>query len=759
MKNVYAAAFIFVAACLIFCIYRARKNKKTIAEVVKKLLSAAFLAVAANIVILLSENKTVCEVAYSVFFVCIDWVLYYMFLFTMEFSSIKKQKLVNMKLWGCLFGLDSASMLLNPFFHHAFSCTEVYNRYQELCFKPVQYGAYRVHLGICYLIILFGFIVLIYKSIKSSESYREKYVLVLFVFVFIVIGDATYVFTDKAINTSIIAFAVGGVIIYYYAVEFVPKELLKRTLTKVVQGMPDAILIFDEDGKCIHTNTKATALLETSGKTFPAVEKEFKEQYYEKLTDRPAGYEEDIVEEMTVRGLYLRSICHCLLDSKNNYMGCFFTIQDRTQEVKNLEKERYIANHDALTGIYNKQRFYQRVEQTLQENPGETYLMVCSDIRQFKLINDVFGPEKGDELLKSIADTIREYALPGDIYGRLESDRFGLLMKKSTFNEKIFSEKPASVARSIENCYTYPIRVCVGVYEITNRNLPVSGMCDRAFLAIGTIKDKYGQNVAYYDDALRRSVLREQELTGELAGAIATGQFRIYLQPQISAEGKVLGAEALVRWKHPVKGMISPADFLDVFEKNGSIVKLDRYVWELACRQLAKWAEKGREDLYISINISPKDFYFIDVCGVLQDLVKKYQVNPRCLKLEITETTVMANLEIQLNLIERLRKSGFIVEMDDFGSGYSSLNMLKDIRVDVIKIDMAFLGKTDNVNRAEKILKIIVELSRQLEIPVITEGVETEEQVKFLQSIGCELFQGFYFAKPMEVADFEQKYM
>ena len=221
----------------------------------------------------------------------------------------------------------------------------------------------------------------------------------------------------------------------------------------------------------------------------------------------------------------------------------------------------------------------------------------------------------------------------------------------------------------------------------------------------------------------------------------------------------MLGAEALVRWKHPVKGMISPADFIDVFEKNGSIVKLDRYVWELACRQLAKWAEKGREDLYISINISPKDFYFIDVCGVLQDLVKKYQVNPRCLKLEITETTVMANLETQLNLIERLRKSGFIVEMDDFGSGYSSLNMLKDIRVDVIKIDMAFLGKTDNVNRAEKILKIIVELSRQLEIPVITEGVETEEQVKFLQSIGCELFQGFYFAKPMEVADFEQKYM
>ena len=194
-------------------------------------------------------------------------------------------------------------------------------------------------------------------------------------------------------------------------------------------------------------------------------------------------------------------------------------------------------------------------------------------------------------------------------------------------------------------------------------------------------------------------------------------------------------------------------------KKNGMIVKLDQYMWEAACKQLRKWKDEGKKDMYISVNISPKDFYFMDVKQVLTDLVKKYNIEPQKLKLEITETAIMTNIDNPVEILDGLRKEGFIIEMDDFGSGYSSLNMLKDIYVDILKIDMAFLRKSSDEERGRKILKTMIQLAKDLEMPTITEGVETLEQVEFLKAMGCKMFQGYYFAKPMDVATFEEKYM
>ena len=201
-----------------------------------------------------------------------------------------------------------------------------------------------------------------------------------------------------------------------------------------------------------------------------------------------------------------------------------------------------------------------------------------------------------------------------------------------------------------------------------------------------------------------------------------------------------------------------PNEFIPIFEKNGLIIDIDRYIWEMACRILRKWKEEGRDDVYISVNISPRDFYFLNVYQIFVELVEKYDIDPQNLKLEITETAVVMDLKRQLELITRLRQTGFIVEMDDFGSGYSSLNMLKEIHVDVLKIDMAFLKKAKDEERSKKILQMIIGLSKQLGMPVITEGVETAQQVEFLAEMGCDIFQGYYFGKPMSVQEFEAKY-
>ena len=233
----------------------------------------------------------------------------------------------------------------------------------------------------------------------------------------------------------------------------------------------------------------------------------------------------------------------------------------------------------------------------------------------------------------------------------------------------------------------------------------------------------------------------------------------MYLQPLVRADRTLKGAEALARWVHPARGLIMPVNFISVVEKTGLISKLDEYMWELAARKLREWKDIGRDNLTISVNISAKDFYYTDLYKTFTGLVEKYGIAPGNLNLEITETVLMSDLQHHMETLTRLQDYGFVIELDDFGSGYSSLNMLKDITADVLKIDMLFLRETEHTVRNRIILQSVISMAKQLGMAVITEGVETEEQLESLKKMGCELFQGYYFSRPIAVEEFEQKYI
>jgi EAL domain-containing protein (putative c-di-GMP-specific phosphodiesterase class I) len=252
-------------------------------------------------------------------------------------------------------------------------------------------------------------------------------------------------------------------------------------------------------------------------------------------------------------------------------------------------------------------------------------------------------------------------------------------------------------------------------------------------------------------------LLLEHELSMQLPEALQGGQLVCYLQPQSDEDGVIKGAEALVRWMHPQRGLMMPAEFVPFFERNYMIVEIDQFIWEEACKILQKWMNEGREDMYISVNVSARDLESIDVYKTLMGLVEKYDLNPSMLKVEITEGTIMQNPLRQIKLIGKLRTAGFYVEMDDFGSGYSSISMLKDIEIDAVKMDMRFFGKTDHLDRSRKIIESMVNLLRDFEMTIIAEGVETKRQVDFLSSISCDIFQGYYFSKPVTVEEFERK--
>jgi len=296
------------------------------------------------------------------------------------------------------------------------------------------------------------------------------------------------------------------------------------------------------------------------------------------------------------------------------------------------------------------------------------------------------------------------------------------------------------------------------VYEVTDRRIPVSVMFDRAYMALMTIKNDMQKRVAYYDSNLREDMLWEQRIAGSIDVGLEQNQIVPYLQSQVLSDGTIIGAEMLARWQHPTEGFLKPRRFLPTLEKNGYVVRLDQFMWEQACRTIKRWEESGWDELYISVNISPVDFFFMDVVDEFCNLIKKYDVEPGKLRLEITENTMMYDAKRRIESIEKLREHGFMVEMDDFGNGFSSLNMLKDIPLDVIKIDMAFLEETRDEERAREILESMISLAKRLEIPVITEGVETKEQLDFLTEMGCDMFQGYYFSRAVPISEFEHRY-
>ena len=410
--------------------------------------------------------------------------------------------------------------------------------------------------------------------------------------------------------------------------------------------------------------------------------------------------------------------------------------------------------YDRLTGLYSKEFFYQQVRERLDTDTGREYTIVCSDIENFKLYNDTFGRKAGDRALRKGAETMRRL-LSGDVLcGRYGADCFLCLMTREmaqSIRENYLSGVYAELPERTEN-----ISVKWGIYEITDRSVPVEQMCDRALLAAKSVKGQYNRPFAFYDDALRGKLLREKAITDTMESALAENQFTVYLQPKYSLNNDSLaGAEALVRWIHPEWGFLSPGEFIPLFEKNGFISRLDQYIWERVCAILQRWKQAGYPELPVSVNVSRADIYQADLADTLLAIVKKYDVSPSSLHLEITESAYTENPAQIISTVETLRQQGFIIEMDDFGSGYSSLNMLNQMKLDVLKLDMKFIQSETAKPADQGILHFIVGLARWMNLSVVAEGVETRHQLDRLREIGCDYVQGYFFAKPMPEEEFE----
>lgn len=439
-----------------------------------------------------------------------------------------------------------------------------------------------------------------------------------------------------------------------------------------------------------------------------------------------------------------------LLAALGSYLG---TTRENAAVYAKLE---YRLNYDSLTKAYNRYGFYKNAQKLIKEHTDTEYCLILSDIKSFKLINEIYGENIADKILIDEVNIIRQKMKGNSVLGRLNGDIITMVIPKEYLSEKEFSDMIKLLSDRYSN-KNFRLHIYLGVYYIKDVNETIRQMVDKVSLVIMKSKGNMSNYILYYDENSYRNDIFKQQLIGEFETALNENQFCMYLQPQTDKDGNMLGAEALIRWNHPNMGLIMPGAFIECFEDAGLIYRLDNYIWEEAAKQLKIWKDSGY-NYYISVNISAKDFYHIDVYQTFKNLVSKYGIDTDKLHIEITETALSEDKQAAHKTIERLHDEGFIIEIDDFGSGYSSFNFLKDVCADVIKIDRVFLKKSSHEERGEQILRSIISLSHDIGMDVITEGVENVDQLSMLAKMNCDWFQGYYFSKPITVGDFEEKY-
>lgn len=417
--------------------------------------------------------------------------------------------------------------------------------------------------------------------------------------------------------------------------------------------------------------------------------------------------------------------------------------------------EEYFRWHDPLTRIWNRDYFHIKVEERLKNDLSQEYQLIVTNIESFKAVNELFGSQIGDKVLLCFVDCLRNTFKDQGLYARLWGDEFAVCFPKDLIS-------CMDLCRLFEHAFDslkldYEIKVYLGVYVIKDRSVPVELICDRANLALQQIKGNALQHYLVYNHSFRVEFLQEQRLMSELDGALENKQFEVYVQPIFSiSKNCPVSAEALVRWNHKEMGMIAPSRFIPILERNGAIAKLDRYVKECACCYLSDLKQSGFPDFPISVNVSRVNFFNPKLYVHILELTKKYDISSKNLRLELTEGVYVNNTTQLKDAISRLQDYGFTVMMDDFGTGYSSLNMLKDMPFDYLKIDMSFIRDLQKSSRVGIVMSHIVHMAKWLNMMVIAEGVEKQGEINYLKSIGCDLVQGYYYAKPMPYKEFKQ---
>lgn len=752
MRQIFFVIAFLMLATIGFCCFFLRRRDSDLKNELFFVNLAAFLTLIFEIFSLLNLNQKFSLFLNGLYFAGFDWLLLFLtsYLFVFTKTPIRAKSVVLFrKIVVAVATLDAISMILNIFTGFAFEITPFLLDGKFYCWNFKYHIAFFVHLGFCYVLSVLIFYGLLKKTIITNKFYRLKYAALFIIFALVVLLNVYWIQSDRKIDISVLFYGFFASLATYFSFFAEPKNVEARMLRLVTENINNGVLCFDLNKKCIYENKIARQF-------FPN-----EEAACDELEDFVSTGKEFLLRDLELFRDGLRIVLseefYVMRDLNHSLLGFFIFFEDVTGDLNLINQERFRSSHDSLTGLYNRSNFFLRAERILRVDLDAEWYFVCTDIVNFKFVNDLFGSKLGDKILRKEAEILQEITDAETVVGRISNDRFALVIKKGKFKPEIFERKFSELSSFLSG-YNYKIHFKVGVYEVSDLYESVNTMYDKAELAIRKNED-VEKILSFYSTSMMQNLVEEKNVVTSFEKALSENQFAMYLQPQISCKnGKCAGTEALVRWVHPEKGVLCPSSFVPILENAGLLYKLDLFIWEEAAKKLAEWKSRGI-DMHIAVNISAKDFYHLDLYKIFTELVQKYQIDAEKLKLEITETVFMHDIKLHTSILSKLQSAGFSIEMDDFGSGYSSLNMLKNLTVDILKIDMFFLRNSQNSERSKLILTKIIKMAKKLGLTVISEGVETEENAEFLRNAGCDFFQGYLYSKPVPVLTFEKKFI
>lgn len=744
-----AIFFLFNAICLVLSMARDTKMSTAVAKNQFAVMACIFSFTMA----ITNENPIFADIGFGLYYGCVNFSLYMVlrFINTMESSSQKSSKARKLSVFVNISGINGILLAFNFLHNSYYELIPYYSNDKFITYVPYHTPVFGFYLLL--IVFISGYVIFrtVYNIINASRIYKGKYIIVLVFTLFVILLNLHYILFPYifVFDYSLLLFQLLSIVSYFFSLYLLPNKLRKSMLSVANRDISDAVICYDYAKECIYINRFAQKIFKGNLKNVDWINALLD-------SDRELNRFRKEIQVENINRIFdveFRQI----LDNRKKVSGYYIKLTDQTVELKKLEQEQYRSTHDDLTGLYNRSYFFSEMERILVENVDEAFILVTSNIRDFKIVNELFGEGVGDEILQKIGELFITSSQQGTIYGRIGDDNFAVFTDRKNFTEETFLKYIETIIKITESSL-FRMHIYAGVYAPVSANESAQMMIDKAFIAISQIAGDYNKVFSYYDTDLVNRLLDEKNIAADFENAISSNQIKMFLQPVINDKKQVLGAEALCRWNHPVRGQLMPGDFIEILENSSLIYLLDEYIWEQAAKKLRQWADKGITDKYISVNVSEKDFFFTDIYKTFTRLVQNYDINPSCFRIEIEESVLMSDFKKAYELSSKLQKDGFKVAIDNFGSGYSSLNMLKDFKPNQFKLDMSLLQTEGDEKKNHIILNAIISMAFALDIEVIGTGVETKEQMQILDDFGCHIYQGHYLTAAMDVSDFEETF-
>ena len=746
------SAFSFLSAIFLLRFVRAISKAQTDAKEPTIFVICAISAMLFTYsLFLMSEFHTKALILFCAFKVCSIWTYYLTFSFNHAFTNTTKKIGFLKELYFILCFIDSVLLLANARVQIIFDLIPARTKAGFFYWGIEFTSKFGFHKLLC-AILSFSSVALLISSIVKAPSYNKvKYIAILTSESLVLIANYIFNSLNLPLNFSLLMLVASSIFIASYVNKDFSSPVLIGPLSAITESIKDIIFCYDSSENLIYANSAAKNVLKKSNDNLENFAKEFRQNF---LKTRPS--ELSLKLDNGEERYYVTEYKDFFISNSN--IGSYLRLQDKTKETLESRRKNYIANHDLLTGLLNRSGFFKKMQEALNQNTYKNPILLCTNIKDFKLINTIYSEKVGDSVLQNQTEVIKRLCYKKSIIGRIADDKFAIFMEKQNFDKDIFEEAFNEVSCIIEKTL-YNIQIVAGIYEIYDKKETVQSIYDKAKISVDTIKNSDNQIFSFYNSSMMEKMLMEKDIVNDFEKSLNEKQFSIQLQPIMDKDGNVLGAESVVRWNHPKYENLTPSSFLDVLERTSLIYKLDVYVWELAAKKLHEWKKRGFSDLFISVNASSKDKFFIDITKTFSDLIKKYDISPQNFKAEIKETAMVENPEKTIEIFSELKKLGIKVYIDNFGTGFSSLNVLKDFIADGIKMDTSFLTESKVSGKNKIILQTMISMSNTLGMEFIAKGVESENQMLALSKMDCKLFQGFYFSTPLPVKTYEAKYL